>query len=316
VDKISGSVILYVYSILHDISLISITMSHKATLFEKLDGQNVRCLACAHKCVIAPGNCGTCGVRENNKGELYLLVYGKACVFNIDPIEKKPLNRFLPGTKILSLGTVGCNFRCDFCQNWQISQASKGAGKKIIGSDLPPEEVVAVAKKYKIPSIAYTYNEPAVFSEYAHDIAKLAHAEGIKNVYVTNGYLTPESRKYILPYLDAANIDLKSFNDDFYKKVCGASLQPVLATIEDFLASGVHIELTTLIVPCENDSEEDLTDIAQYIVKLDKNIPWHISRFYPHHRMDKLEPTDIESLELAKNIGKEARIKYIYIGNV
>lgn len=289
---------------------------HKATLFEKLDGQNVRCLACAHKCVIASGNCGTCGVRENNKGELYLLVYGKACAFNIDPIEKKPLNRFLPGTKILSLGTVGCNFRCDFCQNWQISQASKGVDKKIIGSNLPPEEVVAIAKKYKIPSIAYTYNEPAVFSEYAHDIAKLAHAEGIKNVYVTNGYLTAKSREYILPYLDAANIDLKSFDDNFYKKICGASLQPVLETIEDFLENDVYIELTTLIVPGENDSEKNLSEIAEYIAKLDKNIPWHISRFYPHHKMDKLEPTDIKSLELAKNIGEKADLINIYIGNV
>jgi len=222
----------------------------------------------------------------------------------------------LPGTKILSLGTVGCNFKCDFCQNWQISQASKGVGKKIIGSDLPPEEVVAIAKKYKIPSVAYTYNEPAVFSEYAHDIAVLAQKEGIKNVYVTNGYLTLESRKYILPYLDAANIDLKSLDEDFYQRICGAKLKPVLETIEDFFANGVHIELTTLIVPEENDNEKNLLDIARYIVKLDKNIPWHISRFFPHHKMDDLEMTEIQSLELARDIGRKAGLINIYIGNV
>jgi pyruvate formate lyase activating enzyme len=254
-------------------------------------------------------------VRQNIDGELFLLVYDKACAFNIDPIEKKPLFHFLPGTKILSLGTVGCNFGCDFCQNWQISQASKGVEREVVGSDLPPDKVVLIAKQYKIPSIAYTYNEPAVYSEYAHDIAQLAHSEGIKNVYVTNGYLTAESRRYILPYLDAANIDLKSFDDSFYRKICKARLGPVLETIEDFYRNKVHIEITTLIIPGQNDNEKNLQDIASYIAGIDKNVPWHISRFFPHHKMSDIEPTDIASLNRAKEIGKKAGIRNIYIGN-
>ena len=290
-------------------------MQKEATLYEKLENNQVACSACAHRCKIKPKNRGICHTRENRDGKLFSLVYGKACVFNVDPIEKKPLMHFLSNTKTLSIGTVGCNFSCDFCQNWNLSQDNKKM-EGIVGSDLSPEGIVKIAKKFNLPSISYTYNEPAIFSEYAADTAKLAKLEGINNIYVTNGYLTKESRALILPYLDAANIDLKSFDDSFYKTFCGAKLEPVLETIEHFFNTNVHIEITTLVVPNENDTKKNFERIANYISGLSKDIPWHISRFYPAHKMKDLSPTDLKSLELAKKIGQNAGIKNIYIGNV
>lgn len=294
-------------------------------LSKKLDHKQIQCQACAHYCQIFPGQTGLCGVRENEQGELKLLVYGRPCAVNIDPIEKKPLYHFLPGTKILSLGTFGCNFHCDFCQNWEMSQISRkdfadhGHGWKNFLSQieyLSPDEVVQMAKENNLPSIAYTYNEPAIWSEYAIDIARLAKKEGIKNVYVTNGYLSEECIKFVAPYLDAANIDLKSFREEFYLKTCGAKLQPVLNSIKKLSAAGVWIEITTLVIPGANDSEEELKNIAEFIVSVDKNIPWHLSAFHPDYKITDRGQTELKTLERAKEIGHQVGLKYIYLGNI
>ena len=288
----------------------------KAILFKKLANGFVKCTACNHYCKITQNKTGICGVRKNIKGILYLLVYGKATALNIDPIEKKPLYHFMPGTKILSFGTVGCNFRCDFCQNWDISQASKPPISQIFGQELPPKKIVEYAKKNKIPSVAYTYNEPAVFFEYAYDTAKLAKKAGLKNVYVSNGYESPEAREKIAPYLDAINIDLKSYDEKFYQKYCGAHLKPVLENIIQFHKLGIHIEITTLIIPRKNDSKNNLTKLAKLIDSVDKKIPWHISRFFPAYKMLNVEITSESTLEFAQEIGKKAGLEYVYIGNI
>lgn len=288
----------------------------KARLYNKLNRKMVQCLACSHYCKIIPGKTGICGVRENRDGYLYLLVYGLASAVNIDPIEKKPLYHFMPGTSIFSFGTVGCNLRCSFCQNWQISQASKGKDARIFGEEFLPEKIVQLAKEYDCPSIAYTYNEPGIFFEYAYDTMKLAHAAGLKNVYVSNGYISKEARRKIRGLLDAANIDLKSFDEQFYAKTCGAKLKPVLETIEDFIKRKIHLELTTLIIPGKNDDIKNLEAIAKYIADVDKNIPWHISRFYPNYEMMDVPPTPIDTLDLAEEIGRKSGLKNIYLGNV
>lgn len=288
----------------------------KAVLFKKLANGFVQCTACNHYCKIAQDKTGICGVRKNVKGILYLLVYGKACAFNIDPIEKKPLYHFMPGTEILSFGTVGCNFRCDFCQNWDISQASKPPANQIFGHNLPPKKIVEYAVDNKIPSIAYTYNEPAVFFEYAFDTAKLAKKSELKNVYVSNGYESSEAREKIAPYLDAINIDLKSYDEKFYQKYCGAHLKPVLENIIQFHKLGIHLEITTLIIPKKNDSKSNLLKIAKFIASVDKKISWHISRFFPAYKMLDVEITPESTLKYAQVIGKKAGLEYVYIGNV
>lgn len=288
----------------------------EAALYKKLKDKKVRCNLCNHRCLISPGKRGICFVRENKNGSLYSLVYGLALAANIDPIEKKPLYHFQPGTESFSIATAGCNFRCEFCQNWNISQITKGPGGQIIGKKLLPEEVVKRAKRTGCASIAYTYTEPTIFFEYAQDTAKLAKKEGITNVFVTNGYQTPETIKEMAKFVDAANIDLKSFSEKFYQKVCGARLAPVLESIKLMHKSGIWIEVTTLVVPKQNDSKKELTQIAQFIAKIDKNIPWHISRFHPDYKMLDSYPTPIETLEMAYEIGKKAGLKYVYLGNI
>lgn len=247
-----------------------------AILFKK-EGENVRCLACAHKCLIRKGKTGICAVRRNVDGELYSLIYGKLASVAIDPIEKKPLYYFLPGSKSLSLGTVGCNFKCKWCQNYEISQASKNG--KLFGHEKTPEEIVELAVKHGCKSISYTYNEPIIFLEFVKDTAELAMQKGIKNVLVTNGYFSKESFDFITPYIDAVNIDLKSINPKIYEKYCGAKLKPVLGNIKKVYEKGIHIELTTLLIPKINDSEKELRKIAKFIYSVSKDIPWHISRF-------------------------------------
>ncbi len=283
----------------------------QAVLYKKLKDNIVQCQACAHYCVIKEGNTGVCGVRKNIGGELFLLVYGKPVAVHVDPIEKKPLYHFMPGTKILSLGTFGCNFRCDFCQNADLSQTYVDGTQNI-----SPEQIVELALKYKTPSIAYTYNEPAIFVEYAHDIMKLAREKGLKNVYVSNGFESKEAMEYIGPYLDAINIDLKSFSDDFYRKTCGGRLQPVLDTIKRVKEKNIWQEITTLIIPGENDSEKELKQIAEFIASVDKNIPWHLSRFHPDYKMTDKNITSYQSLVRAREIGHEAGLKNVYLGNV
>lgn len=289
----------------------------QAVLYKKLKDSVVQCQACAHYCAIKAGETGKCGVRQNIDGVLQLLVYGHPVAIHVDPMEKKPLYHFLPGTKILSIGTFGCNFRCEFCQNFDMSQTYVETQTNAdLTQNYTPEEIVALAVKYKTPSIAYTYNEPTIFAEYAYDIMVLAHEQSLKNVWVSNGFFSKETLEYIGSYLDAINIDLKSFSDEFYQKTCGARLQPVLDTIKRVQERGIHQEITTLLIPNENDSDAELTQIAEFIASVDKNIPWHISRFHPDYHMLSKDITPYESLIKAQKIGLKAGLEYVYIGNV
>jgi len=257
-------------------------------------------------------------VKENKKGKLYSLVYGKAVALNIDPIEKKPLYHFLPGTNSLSLATVGCNFKCFNCQNYGISQMPQETGQ-ILGKDLVPEKIVKVALENDLPSISYTYTEPAIFSEYALDIMKLARKKGLKNIWVSNGFWSKELFDLISPYLDAVNIDLKSSEDNFYIKYCAGRLKPVLDTLKRLKDKKIWIEVTTLIIPGLNDKEKILKDIADFIKnELGQETPWHISKFSGaiSWKFQDFPDTPIETLKKAQEIGKKAGLKYIYIGNI
>jgi len=287
----------------------------EAMFYQKLNDTTVKCNLCSHRCRIVESKRGICGVRENRNGILYTLVYGKAVSRAIDPIEKKPLFHFLPGSSAYSVATVGCNFRCKNCQNWETSQSPKLQGT-IIGEDVSPEEILEAAKRMNCKSIAYTYTEPVIFMEYAYDTAKLAVKNGINNVFVTNGYITKEALKEIAPYLHAANIDLKSFSDEFYRKNCGARLEPVLETIKLHKKLGIWIEITTLIIPKLNDSEENLRKIAEFIKNVGNEIPWHISAFYPAYQLIDLPPTPIETLRKGREIGRKVGLKYVYLGNI
>jgi len=285
-------------------------------LYEKMDEDRVRCNLCAHRCLIKEGRRGVCGVRENQGGTLYTLVYGRPISLAVDPVEKKPLFHFYPGTAAFSVATIGCNFHCLFCQNAEISQWSRERGT-IIGEHASPEVVVRQAQRYRSRSIAYTYTEPTVFTEYAYDIAVLAREEGIANIYVTNGDMTEEMLDAFHPYLDAANVDLKSFRDAFYKEYCGARLQPVLDSLKKMVQQGVWLEVTTLVIPGLNDDDAELREIAAFIVEeLGPQYPWHISRFYPHYQMRDRPPTPVATLHRAREIGREAGLRYIYEGNV
>lgn len=288
----------------------------EAMLYEKIGDKKVQCNLCAHRCKINEGKKGICLVRENRDGTLYTLVYGRTISQHVDPIEKKPLFNFYPGTTAYSIATVGCNFKCQFCQNWEISQMVRDE-HLIMGNEASPESIVENAKKYGSKSIAYTYTEPTIFFEYAYDTAKLAHEVDIKNVFVTNGYMTEEAIKKIEPYLDAANVDLKSFSDDFYRKLCGAKLQPVLDALKLMKKLGIWVEVTTLIIPTLNDSSEELREIAKFIVnELGEGTPWHISRFYPAYNLRDKPPTPIETIHKAREIGLNEGLKYVYEGNV
>jgi len=289
---------------------------HEALLYKKLNNEMVRCLTCSHYCAINPGHRGLCGVRENIKGKIYSLVYSKAISENIDPIEKKPLFHFMPGTFTYSIATVGCNFRCQWCQNWQISQSPKQKNP-IEGWELPPKEIVKHAKQNGCPSISYTYTEPTIFLEYALDTMKLARKAGLKNIWVSNGFMSKEALKVILPYLDAINVDLKSFSEKTYQEFCGAKLKPILENLKKIAQSKTHLEITTLIIPGFNDSEKELKQIAQFIAnELNKNISWHISRFFPAYKMPDTPITPLETLKKAEKIGKKAGLKFIHIGNI
>ncbi len=289
---------------------------HEAMLYRSLAGNRVHCQLCQHFCNIAAGQRGICGVRENLNGKLYSLVYGRAVATNIDPIEKKPLFHLLPGSSSFSIATVGCNFRCRHCQNWQIAQYPQLQPGEIPGNELLPESIVAQAKAAGCASIAYTYTEPTIFFEYAYDTAKLACAAGIKNIFVSNGYTSAEALKTIAPYLDAVNVDLKAFSDDFYRKVCGARLQPVLDTIQLYRKLGIWVEVTTLIIPGYNDSEPELKQVADFIVGVGAEIPWHVSAFYPTHKLLDAPRTPAETLQRARQIGLDAGLKYVYQGNI
>lgn len=278
--------------------------------------RQVRCHLCAHSCIINNGKRGFCQVRENREGTLYSLNYGRLVSENIDPIEKKPIFHLLPGSISYSIATVGCNFRCKHCQNYEISQYPRLYGGEIAGTLRTPAEVVAAAKAAGCQSISYTYVEPTIFYEFAYDCAQLAHAEGIKNIFVSNGYTGPEATRELAPILAANNIDLKAFTDTFYKEVCSAKLQPVLDTIALMHQLGVWVEVTTLIIPGWNDSEEELKDIADFVSGISPEIPWHVTRFWPTYQMTDRPPTPHETLRKAREIGLNAGLKYVYVGNV
>ena len=290
-------------------------MIREALLYEKLDNKRVHCNLCAHKCTIKPDRRGICGVRENKDGSLYSLVYGTLIAQNIDPIEKKPFFHVYPGSFSYSIATVGCNFSCEFCQNHEISQMPRST-LMITGQNIMPDEIVSIAKKNSSKTIAYTYTEPTIYFELAYDTAKIAHQNGLKNVFVTNGFMTPEAINTIAPFLAAANVDLKSFRDDFYKKQCGARLKPVLESLKKMKELGIWVEITTLLIPTLNDSNEELKDIARFIAGLGKETPWHISRFHPQFKMNSLQVTPVASLHRAVKIGKQSGLKYVYSGNI
>lgn len=270
---------------------------------------------CSHHCHIPPGGFGVCGVRENKEGALYTHAYGRLIAANVDPVEKKPLYHFLPGTTSFSVATIGCNFRCGFCQNWEISQVSAKGGYDA-GQPAFPEQIAEKAKQNGCRSVSYTYTEPTIFFEYAEETAGYAKKRGLANIFVSNGYMTPEAARRIMPVLDAANIDLKFFNDDSYRRICFARLAPVLATIELMRSLGIWVEVTTLVVPGQNDSEKELTSIARFLAGIDVNIPWHISRFYPNFKMSDGEPTPEKTLKRAAELGAEAGLRFVYVGNV
>ncbi len=289
---------------------------HEAILWEKAGEGRVRCGLCAHRCLVPPGGRGLCGVRENRDGTLYTLVHSRLVSQALDPIEKKPLYHFLPGALSLSVAAAGCNFRCDFCQNHVVSQYPREHPGAVLGEPVSPQEVVRAAGKAGAPAIAYTYTEPTVFFEMCQDTGKLARAEGIRNVFVTNGYMTGDALAAAQGWLDGANVDLKAFTDEFYRRYCGASLQPVLESIARMVELGMWVEVTTLVIPGRNDSDEELRWIAQFLAGISPDLPWHVSRFVPSYKVYDLPPTPVATLRRAREIGLAAGLRYVYLGNV
>jgi len=288
-------------------------MLHEAQFWEPSEEQELDCFLCAHRCHILNGKRGVCGIRINKDGRLYTFVYGRVIAENVDPIEKKPLYHFLPGTRSYSIATPGCNFRCDFCQNWQISQVREHLERY---PEVDPDQIVSGAVHTKCASIAYTYTEPTIFMEYALDVARLAQKEGIKNVFVTNGYQTAKAIDAMHGLIDAANVDLKSFSETFYRRTCKGKLEPVLDSIRKMHDVGIHIEVTTLVIPSLNDSDEELEQISSFLADISPDIPWHISRFHPDYQALDLIPTPLTTLEKAFQIGEKAGLRFIYIGNI
>ncbi|MCD5396476.1 MAG: AmmeMemoRadiSam system radical SAM enzyme [Candidatus Pacebacteria bacterium] len=291
----------------------------EALLYQELERKKVKCLNCPHYCVLEKGKRGICGVKENIHGKLYSLNYGRLCALNLGPIEKKPFFHFLPGTQSLSLASVGCNFACHTCQNWHISQAPKINPKDIWGEEVSSKEVLRIALSQKVPSISYTYTEPTIFSEFALDCMKLAKKYEIKNNWVSNGYFSKELFKEIAPYLDAINVDLKSFEDEFFQKYCGGRLHSVLDNLKKLKEKNIWIEVTTLVVPTLNDKEEIFQKIAKFIKEnLGEETPWHITQFCGaiSWKLQELPDTPVETLVKTREIGLKEGLKFVYIGNV
>jgi len=289
----------------------------EAVLWDPAEGGHVHCRLCNFHCRIAEGNLGHCHVRKNIGGKLYSLNYGTLCAANADPIEKKPLYHFQPGSRSFSIAAVGCNFRCEFCQNWQISQAALETGR-IDGETASPEQIVKAAVRTGCKSIAYTYTEPTIFMEFCNDCARPAKSKGLANVFVSNGYMTRDAIDFAAGWLDAINVDLKAFSDEYYKRLCGSRLQPVLDSIA-YIAkkTRIWIEITTLLLPGQNDSEEELKKLADWLVTgAGPDVPWHVSQFYPQYKYTDSAPTPLESMQRAERIGKAAGIHYVYLGNV
>jgi pyruvate formate lyase activating enzyme len=288
----------------------------EAFFYTRESDNKVRCRLCAHTCLIKPGRTGKCGVRKNSGGTLHSLVYGRVISAHVDPIEKKPLFHLAPGSLSFSVATVGCNFTCKHCQNADISQMPRDH-HVIQGHDLSPEQAVTMARESSCRSIAYTYTEPTIYFEYAFDTARLASEAGLMNVFVTNGYTSAEALRHIAPYLDGANVDLKAFTEKFYRKICGARLAPVLDTLKLYRELGIWLEVTTLLIPGENDSDGELRDIAGFIGKeLGPEVPWHVSAFHPTYHLTDHPRTPAETLRRAREIGLAAGLRYVYEGNI
>ena len=300
----------------------------EAQLYTSLENKQVDCFLCSHRCRIQEGKFGFCGVRQNIRGILYTHSYGRLIAVNIDPVEKKPLYHFLPGSSAFSIASAGCNFRCGFCQNWEISQLGFGNRRPNHGSptsdfinqqpgeDFSADKVVKLAKQNNCGSIAYTYTEPTIYFEFALETAKLAKEAGLYNIFVSNGYMTAEAIDLLRPYLDAANIDLKFFKDSSYQKICSARLEPVLDSIRLLKDAGVWIEVTTLVIPGENDTPDELSGIAKFIFGISKDIPWHISRFHADYKFNRYPSTPERTLKLAYELGNSAGLHYVYAGNI
>jgi len=289
-------------------------VKHEALLYERLPDNTVRCNLCGRRCIIKDGKFGFCRVRKNEAGKLYSLNYAEACAVHADPIGKKPLSHFHPGSYVMSIATVGCNFRCQFCDNWSISQE-----RDIIGRYFPPEEVVKAAKEYDCQGISYTYTEPTIFFEYAYDTAVLAHKEGLFNTFVTNGYMTPEAVKMIAPYLDAATVDFKGGGDpEFYRRFSSVpSVEPIYDALVEMKKNGIHIEITNLVVPKIGDSMKQIGELAEWICEnLGENTPFHLLRFHPNYNLTTIRSTEIKTLEDAYETARHAGLNYVYIGNV
>ncbi|MEW6457080.1 MAG: AmmeMemoRadiSam system radical SAM enzyme [Acidobacteriota bacterium] len=290
----------------------------EAMFWEEMGNGKVRCELCRHRCVIYEGKIAVCGVRINKGGKLFSLVYGNPIAMHVDPIEKKPLFHFYPGTTSFSIATVGCNMKCSNCQNWDISQYKFDKQKnKVKNSWVTPEEIVKMTMEKKCKTISYTYTEPTIFFEWAYDISKLASEKKIYNIFVTNGYMSEIALKTISPYLHGANVDLKSFRENFYHKIPGAKLKGVLESIKLMKKYGIWVEITTLLIPTLNDSKEEIRDIARFIKEeIGPETPWHISRFYPNYKLLNLPPTELRSIRKARDIGVTEGLKFVYGGNV
>lgn len=305
---------------------ICINFSMKECLnYVKIDPRTLQCQTCAHFCKIKEGRVGICGIRQNIGGKLYLLTYGKAAAAHIDPIEKKPLFHFLPGSVSYSLGTIGCNFRCANCQNYDISQmfGLKGVVKEYQklnwGYSLPPKKIVEEALETGCQSIAYTYTEPTVFLEYALDTMKLAKKKGLKNVWVSNGFMSNQTLDTIIPYLDAINVDIKSFDDAFYRSNCDGKVNPVLENCKRLVKEKVWLEVTSLVIPTLSDDEKMLRQVAKFIrEELGDFVPWHVSAFSGaiSWKLQHLPDTSAHAIKKICRIGKEEGLKYVYAGNV
>ena len=295
-------------------NLGSLEQLKEAAFYQKLDKNIVQCQLCPRRCVIPDGRRGYCGVRENRNGVLYTLVYSKPVAIHIDPIEKKPLFHFLPSTTAYSIATTGCNLKCKFCQNWEISQSKP---EEMEYRYLEPVDVIRMVKESGTPTIAYTYSEPTIFYEYMLEIARLAHEQGIKNIMHSNGYINEAPLRVLAKYLDAANIDLKGFSDEYYTKLTDGSLTPVLHSLKVLREEGVHIEITTLLLPGFNDDEATLKKMCLWIRdNLGADTPLHFSRFFPMYKLASLAPTPVESLQRARRIALESGLNYVYIGNI
>lgn len=289
----------------------------EAYLYDRKDGDRVACNLCSHRCLIRPEKRGICAVRENRNGVLHTLVYGMLIAANADPVEKKPLFHFMPGSLSFSIATVGCNFRCRFCQNADIAQMPQDAAGRISGRETSPGKVVDNALAQGCASVSYTYTEPTIFFEFAYDTARLARQKGLRNIFVTNGYMTAEALDMIAPYLDAANVDLKSFSNRFYRDTCGARLDPVKDTLRRMKSKGIFVEVTTLLIPGVNDAPDELKSLATFISReLGPDTPWHISRFHPTYRLTDRSATPPETLIRAREIGIGSGLKYVYTGNL